>query len=179
MKAQFLKSSSALLMCLSIGLFVACGDDSGGGAAGAGGAVGGTGGVTGGAGGAKAGTGGAAGPAVVCGGETCTVNATLKMIAATTVACCTTTGNKCGQMPAPGQACLVNNAPSTMDTRCTGTMVNNTPLPGCCTADKKCGINFTVVGFGCLARESLTAAQGGALPAISCAADDASDDAGM
>lgn len=53
-------------------------------------------------------------------------------------------------------------------------------LPGCCIA-KQCGADYTLVGWGCVARPDIDQAMGGPLPALACGASgaDSGADAGL
>lgn len=181
-----------LLACASLSVFAACGDDSDtdagtAGSGGAAGVTGGAGGTTGGAGGAKAGTGGGGGAApVTCGGTMCTVNPVLKMINSAATACCTS-GMKCGQYNT-GMKCLEQNAKGTPDTSCPSVMVSvlgmNYTQAGCCTAAGMCGADYTMVGWGCVARPDIGSDMGMGTPlmALKCGAsggDGGPGDAGL
>jgi hypothetical protein len=108
------------------------------------------------------------------------VNATLKTIAPTAMACCTS-GMKCGQTNVAGK-CLELNAAGPMDASCP--TINVTvmgmmyPQMGCCTPAKTCGNAFTAVGWGCQARTDLGSDMGGPLMALACGAGDSGADAG-
>jgi hypothetical protein len=179
-----------LLACATLGMLGACGDDSAtdaGTGAGAGGAAG-TAGASGAAGGAgTAGKAGGGAGAVSCGGATCAVNATLKLIDPNAMACCST-NSKCGNKNGAG-VCFENNAPGTPDTSCpdipvkvtvAGTMMTSIQV-GCCTPDKKCGGNYVGVGWGCIPRENAGADMGGPLMALACGTtgDSGAADAGL
>jgi hypothetical protein len=177
-----------LVACTALVAFGACGDDSGSDAgvgAGAGGA--GAGGV-GGAAGAKAGTGGAGG-ALSCGGTMCpAVNTILKSINQNVKQCCTATTMKCGQTNVTGM-CFENASVGKPDTSCPAITVSFTlngmmmtiPQAGCCvTATNKCGGDFGMVGWGCIAREALQSDMGGPLAAMACGGGDGGNaDAGL
>jgi hypothetical protein len=191
MKARWFRTCGMLMACASLSVFAACGDDSGSdaGLGGAGGA-GGTSGASGAAGAAgaagKAGGGAGAAGAVSCGGKTCTVNATLKLINAAAQACCTT-DTKCGQYNT-SMKCLPVDAPGPTDPTCptitvtavvagTSMMV---PQVGCCTPAGQCGNAFTAVGWGCVVRTDIDMTMGGPLTALACGGGDGGGpDAGL
>jgi hypothetical protein len=182
MNSRVAKAGGYILLSLALGLFSACGDDSGdmepdGGSSGtSGGGKGGKGGAGGASGKGGAGTGGS----VTCGGQTCTVNMTLLTIAPNSKACCTS-DNKCGQPTTSGK-CLLKNAPGTPDTICPKVTVMaagmSFPQDGCCTRQGKCGGNFAIAEYGCVAREDLEKDMGGPLSGIACGGDSDAPDAG-
>jgi hypothetical protein len=185
MKARWFRTCGVLLACATMSI-VACGDDDGddAGTAGTGGGgagmTAGTGG--GGTGGGKAGSGGTGGSmAVVCGGQTCMVNATLKLVNPAAQACCTA-DMKCGAYNT-AMKCLLNNAPGKADSSCptitVKVMGTDYPQTGCCTPDNKCGNDFMAVGWGCQARENLDSTMGGPLMPMMCGAGDSGADAGL
>lgn len=117
---------------------------------------------------------------MTCGGDACTPNATLLMIASGTKACCTD-DDKCGQTNSEGE-CKEQNAPGELDSSCPTVDVDfmgtNYPQMGCCTPAGKCGGLFMQTGYGCLPREELLENQGGPLDAISCGGGSDDQDAG-
>jgi hypothetical protein len=180
-----------LLACASLSVFAACGDDSDGdagtaGGGGAAGVTGGAGGTTAGAGGAKAGTGGGAAGALSCGGTMCMVNPILKMINPAAQACCTS-NMKCGQYNTAMKCLEYSTVKPPADPSCpTVTAVvggMNYPNTGCCTADKKCGADYSMVGWGCVERTNIDSAMGNMAPyaALACGANgaDGGGDAGL
>lgn len=187
MNARSLGTREILLACACALLSVcaACGDDSGVDAAVAG--SGGAGGVAAGSGvsGAPAGTGGGGGMGgakpVVCGGQMCTVNATLKMINAAASACCAS-GMKCGQRNTSGK-CLEGNAKGTPDKSCPAVpvMVLGMSLmqPGCCTPAGLCGADYGMVGWGCVARSDIGPDMGTGAPFLALKCGSGSGDAGV
>jgi hypothetical protein len=175
-----------LLLTLAISLFGACGDDSDhtepdGGSGTSSGGKGGKSGKGGSGGGGKGGAGGTGGGgSVTCGGQTCTVNMTLLTIAPGSKACCTA-DDKCGQPTTAGK-CLLKNAPGTPDTSCPKITVMaagmSFPQDGCCTPQGKCGGNYAIVEYGCVAREDVERDMGGPLTGIACGGDSGAADAG-
>ncbi|HKP62500.1 MAG TPA: hypothetical protein VJV78_37455 [Polyangiales bacterium] len=188
MNSRVAKAGGCLVLSLALGLFAACGDDDSGdigtdgGAGKAGESSGGKGGK-GGAGGSsgKGGSGGAgSGGSVTCGGETCTVNSTLLQLAPSSKPCCTE-DDKCGQPTTSGK-CLLKNAPGVKDASCPPITVKaagmSFPQEGCCTPHGQCGGNYTIVEFGCVAREDVEKDFGGPLMPIPCGSDSGALDAG-
>ena len=187
MTSRVAKAGGCLVLSLALSLFSACGDDDDdsagdGGAGKAGESSGGKGGK-GGAGGSsgKGGSGGAgSGGGVTCGGQTCTVNSTLLQLAPSSKPCCTE-DNKCGQPTTSGK-CLLKNAPGVKDASCPPITVKaagmSFPQEGCCTPHGQCGGNYTIVEFGCVAREDVEKDFGGPLMPIPCGSDSGALDAG-
>jgi hypothetical protein len=186
MNPRVAKASGYLLLFLVIAIFSACGDDaddttSDGGGGSGGTSSGGNGGKCGKcAVGGKGGSGAAGSGSVTCGGQTCTVNSTLLSIAPTTKACCTT-DDKCGQPTTSGE-CLLKNAPGTPDTSCPTINVMaagmSFPQAGCCTPQGRCGGDYAIVEYGCVAREDVEKDMGGPLEGIACGGDSGASDAG-
>jgi hypothetical protein len=141
------------------------GQVTGGMSAGTGGmSAGGTGGN---AGAGNGGTGGSGKPSVMCGDKTCTVSdlATTFGIAP----CCTTEG-ECGGL---GGMCLALGQEGEPDTACPSATSSGYTLSGCCRPDGQCGVDFSGVGWGCVAREDISSymTQDAPLEAISCGDD--------
>jgi hypothetical protein len=125
--------------------------------------------------GAQAGSAAKAGSAsnlmVMCSGEQCVVNLSLKAINLQTEACCTS-DDKCGQTNSE-MKCLEQNAAGEKDAKCPDvhvTAINNMDFTqvGCCTPKGECGGLFEQVGWGCVPRETLLADMGGPLEAMPC-----------
>jgi hypothetical protein len=135
--------------------------------------------------GGHGGSGGNVAP-VVCGSNTCTVNAVLKMINPNATACCV--DDACGQNNVAGD-CLLKNAPGPDDESCPpitipitiGGQTANQTLAGCCAPGNQCGLNFSGVGWGCVARSDVAADMGGPLSSQACGAglDGGLEDAGL
>ena len=153
----------ACLGVLVLGLW-ACGDDDGGkpndaGAAGNDGGpsdaapMGGSGGSGGTSGGAGTGV-----PALMCGGDACTISAGAAMLG--TTACCAEDDACGGMMSVLSTTCLALGAQGNLDQTCPDVSLAagafTLGFPGCCTPSGVCGaLDSSAGGFGCIPNDAL------------------------
>jgi hypothetical protein len=139
------------------------------------GGMGGSGGSTGGSGGSTGGSGGMGmtPTPIMCGSNSCTVGAVPAMFG---ISACCTEEMACG---ANTGECLPTGQEGTNTTDCpSATSLQMFPLAGCCKPDGRCGLDYSGVEIGCVAREEVTQAMvmGWPLNAMPCGDD---NDAGM
>lgn len=137
------------------------GGTSGEGGADAGQVSGGTGGMMAGTGGMNAGgTGGTAGagaggtggnkPSIMCGETSCTVS---DLAVSFGIAPCCTEENECGGL---GGQCLALGQEGESDESCPTGVSSGYTLNGCCRPDGQCGLDYSAVGWGCVARADIS-----------------------
>jgi hypothetical protein len=123
---------------------------------GTGGATPGTGGTTGGTGAAPSG-GTAGASAEQCSGQACpsldAVNLLLQQYALPTLSHCCTGDARCGGSYGKGD-CTELDQPGTPDPACPGETISGYPQQGCCRPDGRCGLDLSLVKFGCVEREA-------------------------
>jgi len=138
-----------------------------GGISGSGG-VGGTGGISGSGGVGIGGAGG--GAATTCGGATCPVLATNPLVQ---VQPCCTDNDTCGASEVGSNFCSDVFDPGPDSAACPSEPIQTNLGPtlmgiGCCRTDGRCGLNGSLFGVGCVAREEMPFSLGGPRPMIAC-----------